>query len=50
MWQIPVSVTITLPVLIIECPTTMQMLKFKKPAQVLPNPTDYVFSNMNGNI
>jgi hypothetical protein len=43
-------VIITLPVLIIECPTAMQMLRFKKPAQVLPNPTEYAFSNMNGNI
>jgi hypothetical protein len=50
MRQIPVSVVITLPVLIIECPTTMQILKFKKPAHFLPTQTEYAFTNMNGNI
>ena len=34
-----------------ECQTTMQILKFKKkPAQVLPTQTEYAFTNMNGNI
>jgi hypothetical protein len=50
MWQIRVSVIITLPVFIIECPTKMQILKFKKPVQVVPTETEYAFTNMNDNI
>jgi len=28
----------------------MQILKFKKPAEILPTQTEYAFTNMNGNI